>query len=295
MMLSMMGYSVNDMLIKTLSGSLPTSQIIAVRGVILTLFIVLVIWQQGLLPRLREALAPMVGVRALMELGATITFLTALMRLPMANTAAILQALPLTVTIGAALFFGERVGWRRWLAIAVGLCGVLIIIRPGLQGFQPLSLLVLLSVLFAAARDLTTRGLPATVPSLLVSGVSALLIACAGMLITTVSGAWTPMTLGECGVLTAAAMFLFVGYQFIVQSMRIGDIAYVVPFRYTSLLWAIMLGYLVFGDVPDTMTLIGSGIVVTMGLFMLYREVKLGKQTLPATPAVTHATPRKMG
>jgi drug/metabolite transporter (DMT)-like permease len=273
MMLAMMGYSVNDMLIKTLSGSLPTIEIIGIRGVILSVFIALVIWQRGLLPRLGEALTLLVGLRTLMELCATLTFLTALMQLPLASTAAILQALPLAVTLGAALVFGERVGWRRWLAITVGLMGVLIIIRPGMQGFQPLSLLVVLAVMFAAARDLFTRGLPNSVPSLLVSAVSAWLIALAGVVTTTVTANWSPVSLHQWSVLTAAAFFLFIGYQCIVLTMRTGDVAYVVPFRYTSLLWAIMLGYFVFGDVPDTLTLIGAAIVISTGLFTLYREI----------------------
>lgn len=274
MMLAMMGYSINDMLIKTLSGSLPTIEIIGIRGVILSVFVALVIWQRGLLPRLGEALTPLVGLRTLMELCATLTFLTALMQLPLASTAAILQALPLAVTLGAALVFGERVGWRRWLAITIGLMGVLIIIRPGMQGFQPISLLVVLAVIFAAARDLFTRGLPTSVPSLLVSAVGAWLIALAGVVITTATGNWSPVSLHQWSVLTAAAFFLFIGYQCIVLTMRTGDVAYVVPFRYTSLLWAIVLGYLVFGDVPDTWTLIGAAIVISTGLFTLYREMR---------------------
>ena len=274
MMLAMMGYSINDMLIKTLSGSLPTIEIIGLRGVILSVFIALVIWQRGLLPRFGEALTLLVGLRTLMELCATLTFITALMQLPLASTAAILQALPLAVTLGAALVFGERVGWRRWLAITVGLMGVLIIIRPGLQGFQPLSLLVVLTVMFAAARDLFTRGLPTSVPSLLVSAVGVWLIALAGVVITTATGNWSPVSLQQLSILTAAAFFLFIGYQCMVLTMRMGDVAYVVPFRYTSLLWAIVLGYFVFGDVPDTLTLIGAAIVISTGLFTLYREIQ---------------------
>ena len=288
MMLAMMGYTVNDMLVKTLADDLRTPQIIALRGAILSVLIGLLIWRHGLLSRLGEALSPLVIARTLLELGATLTYLAALMRLPLADASAILQALPLAVALGAALFFGERIGWRRWLAIAVGFAGVMLIIRPGLQSFEPLSLLVLLSVVFAAGRDLCTRALPPSVPSLLVSGVSAVLISLSGALIATVGAGWRPVGPAEWGVLFAAALFLLVGYQCIVLAMRVGDIAYVVPFRYTSLLWAILLGLIVFGHVPDALTLLGSAVVVATGLFTVYREVRLGRRATTAPPVVSN-------
>lgn len=291
MMLSMMGYTVNDMLVKTIGQSLGTTQIIGLRGAILCLLISLLLWQRGLIPRLSEAWSGRVVLRALMELGATLTFLTALVQLPMASTSAILQALPLAVTLGAALFLKEKVGWRRWVAIAIGFIGVLIIIRPGLDSFEPLSLLVLVSVLFAAARDLVTRGLPPQLPSLMVSGVSALLIGLAGLILTTLDQAWQPVTPSHWGLLLAAAAFLFVGYQFIVLAMRSGEIGHVLPFRYTSLLWAIALGYIVFGDTPDALTLLGSSIVVATGLFTVYREVRLGRRTTGANLAISNLPP----
>lgn len=291
MMLSMMGYTVNDMLVKTLGTSINTTQIIGLRGTILCVFIGILLWQRGLLPRLSEAWSGRVVLRAFMELGATLTFLTALVQLPMASTSAILQALPLVVTLGAAVFFKEKVGWRRWMAIAIGFIGVLIIIRPGLDSFEPLSVLVLLAVLFAAGRDLVTRGLPPQLPSLMVSGVSALLIGLAGLTLTTMDQSWQPVSLRQWGLLFAAALFLFLGYQFIVLAMRSGDIGHVVPFRYTSLLWAIALGYIVFGDTPDAPTLIGSSIVVATGLFTVYREIRLGRRTTGANIAVSNLPP----
>jgi len=278
MMLSMLGFVVNDLLVKTLGGSLPTAQVMWIRGCFLSAYILLIIWQRGLLPRWREAVTVKMSIRGLCEGGATLTFLTALMQLPFANISAILQALPLAVTVGAALFLKEPVGWRRWLAILVGLIGVLIIIRPGMGEFQFASVLVLVSVVFAAGRDLVTRRLPERVPSLLVSGFSAIFIACLGMAITLTTGDWKPMSAGHIVTLACAAFFLFFGYQFIVLSMRTGEIAYVVPYRYTALLWAILFGYLVFDEIPDAYTLIGSAIVVSMGLFTLYRELIVARR-----------------
>ncbi len=278
MMLSMAGYTINDALIKSLDGALPNAQIMAIRGAVLCLLISAVLWQHGLMSRLGELFKPLVGFRAVMELCATVLYLTALVQLPFANISAILQSLPLAVAIGAALLFNEPIGWRRWLAIATGFVGVLIIIRPGMQGFHSASLLVLGCVVLAAGRDLATRALPPEVPSLLVSMATALLVTLAGVTMLVIQHSWVAMSLWQFVVLVLAALFLFVGYQCIVLSMRTGDVAFVVPFRYTSLLWAIGLGYLIFGEVPDSYTLVGSGIVIAMGLFTLYREVLLSRR-----------------
>lgn len=272
-MLSMMGFVVNDMFVKSLGGALGIGQIMAVRGAILTTLLFFLLWQQGLLSRIMELQNRYVGVRSVMEVCATLTFLYSLQLLPFATVSAILQALPLAVALGAAIFLNEAIGWRRWIAIAIGFCGVLVIIRPGLSGFSNASLVILLSVGFAAARDLCTRKLPTTLPSLLVSAATALVITLAGTVIATTQGSWKPVAIDQFAVLMMAAFFLFFGYQFIVMAMRSGEVAYVVPFRYTSLLWAIALGYLVFAEVPDALTIIGSLIVIATGLFTLYREV----------------------
>jgi len=280
MVLSMAGFTINDTFIKSLDNALPVSEVMAIRGLILTVLIFVLLVYNGFLSRIKEVLTPLIGLRASLELFATLAFLTALPLLPFASLSAILQALPLVVTLGAALVFGEKVGWRRWLAIAIGFIGVLVIIRPGSSVFQIASVFMLISVLFAAGRDLATRALPETTPSLLVSGATATLVTLFGGALTTVQGNWQPVTTEQGITLAFAAGFLFFGYQFVIMAMRIGEVAYVVPFRYTSLLWAIGLGYLIFDEIPDIYTLIGSAVVVSMGLFTLYREVKVSRSKL---------------
>jgi len=273
MVLAMAGFTINDALVKSLGSALPITQVMALRGLSLSMLIVALIWQQGLLSRSREIFTPLVGFRASMELASTLLFLLALASLPLANISAILQALPLAVTVGATLVFAEPVGWRRWLAITIGFLGVLIIIRPGVDGFEMASLLVVVSVFFAAARDLASRALPAELPSLLVSAATAFLITLFGFSVLLLKGSWVQPDVHQIKVLMLASVFLFFGYQFIVLAMRIGEVSYVVPYRYTSLLWSIVLGYLFYAEVPDSFTLIGSAIVVSMGLFTLYREL----------------------
>jgi len=277
MVLAMFGFTVNDLFVKVLGQTLPVFQIIAIRGLFICLF--LVVWRIAENARTGQSLAPLprqywpiVSVRALMEVLATIAFLIALVRIPFADLSAVMQSLPLAVTFGAAVFLGESVGWRRWAAILAGFIGVLIIIRPGFDGFQPATLLVVASVIFAAIRDLITRTLPKAVNSYWVTVATAIMVALFGLSATTVLNQWVPLSAWQVFLIFLASSFLIVGYQCIIQAMRVGEVAVVTPYRYTSLLWAIVFGYLVFAEIPDSLTVLGSVIVVGTGLFAWYRE-----------------------
>ena len=287
MAVSMAGFTCNDALVKLASAHMNPGQVMLVRGIFATALVTLLAWHQGALKTPRLVLHPMIGVRAFGELGATIFFLISLQHLPIANVSAILQALPLAVTMGAALFLGEGVGWRRWVAIAVGFTGVMIVVRPGFEGFNVFALLALISVTFCAVRDLATRRLPPEVPTLLVSTVTAAAITLCGAVSLVPFGGWTPMEPEYVGLLGLTAVLVLIGYQFIIKAMRTGDISFIAPFRYTALLWAIMLGYLIFGDVPDTAMIVGAVIIVGSGLYTLYREQIAGK----STPAAQSTSP----
>jgi drug/metabolite transporter (DMT)-like permease len=206
------------------------------------------------------------------EIGGTLTFLSAIAHMPLANAAAIFQALPLVITLGAALVFGEPVGWRRWAAIAAGFVGVLVIVRPGMAGFSEFSLLALSSVAFCTVRDLATRKIPTEIPSLFIALLTTLTVTSAGAVIMYPLGGWTPPSARTIGLLAVAAVLLLIGYQCIISALRTGDISAVAPFRYTALLWAMLLGYLAFGDKPDRYMLIGAAIIVLSGLYAFYRE-----------------------
>ena len=288
MVVSMAGFTANDAITKTMTGAMNAGQVMLVRGFFATALIALLAWHQGALRKPAHVLDRTLAVRTFCEVAATVSFLFALAHLPLANVSAVLQALPLAVTMGAALVFGETVGWRRWLAIAAGFAGVTIIVRPGFEGFSAYSLLALLCVVFCAIRDLATRKIPTDIPTLLVSTMTASAVAASGALLIVPLGGWTPMTGGEVGALACAAMLLLVGYQFIILAMRSGDISFIAPFRYTALLWAILLGYLVFGDVPDKAMIAGAAIVVGSGLYALYRERVVGR-TRPAAESTAPA------
>lgn len=287
MAIAMASFTVNDTMTKWLSAEMNMGQVMVMRGVFASLLIGAIAWHRGELANPRLALHPLVLLRSAAELGATVAFLLALAHLPIANVAAVLQALPLAVTMGAALFFGEPVGWRRWLSIAVGFFGVLVIIRPGFDGFSVYSLYVLGSVACCVVRDLATRRLPAQIPGMLVSTVTAVLVTFCGLFMVQPMGGWQPLDLQNTLVLLGAAVLLVIGYVHIIKAMRTGDISFIAPFRYTSLLWALVLGYVVFEDIPDVAMLVGAAIIVGSGLYMLVRE----RRVAAGLPAARSTSP----
>ncbi|MCA0013393.1 DMT family transporter [Mesorhizobium sp. B292B1B] len=282
MVVAMAGFTLNDAITKYSSQSMNMAQVMLIRGAFASLFVGLLAWQRGALVRPRSMLQPLVALRVLAEAGATVTFLVALAHLPIASVSAVLQALPLAVTMGAALVFGEAVGWRRWLAIAVGFAGVLVVVRPGFDGFSMFSLVALASVACCAVRDLATKRIPQAIPTLLVSTATALAMTVVGALLLSPMGGWTPMTGKATALLALAAVLVLIGYQFIIMAMRSGEISFIAPFRYTALLWSIVLGLLVFGDVPDMTMIIGASTIVGSGLYALYRERVVGRRRIVA-------------
>ena len=276
MLVSMMGFSSNDAMMKSLAGDLSLFQAIFLRGLIATVLIGGVAWWRGQLgyrPAGRDV--RLIVLRTLGEIVGTFCFLTALFNMPIANASAILQSVPLAVTLGAALFFGEAIGWRRYLAIGIGFLGVIIIVRPGSDGFTAYALWAVLTVVFIVVRDLSSRRMSPGTPAVAVIFLTSLaLTAAAGL--AALTGEWRPVGVAHLGVLFVAAACLVVAYVFAFSAMRLGDIGFVQPFRYSLLIWAIVLGILLFGEWPDFWMLFGSAIVVATGLFTFYRERRLG-------------------
>ncbi len=278
MMASMAAFVLNDTIVVMVSDSLSIFQVMFLRGLFATTLLGVIAWRSKVIfPVLNKADWQVMVCRLFGELGATLCFLTALFNMPIANATAILQALPLAVTLAAAVFMGEAVGWRRYMAILVGFAGVIIIVRPGSEGFNAYSMWALAAVGFIVLRDLSTRRLAGHVPSIFVALLASVTITAAGVVLSPTL-AWKPVGISELKWLGGAAMFLIFGYLFSVMTMRVGEISFISPFRYTILIWAIILGFVVFGDIPDSWTLLGSTIVVLTGSYTFYRERKIHKQ-----------------
>jgi S-adenosylmethionine uptake transporter len=279
MMASMAAFTLNDALMKTLSGTAPLYQLIFLRGVLTSCFVAVLAWRMGALrARIPARDRWLVVMRMAAECGATFFFLTALFNMPLANVTAILQALPLTIALAAAVVLKEPLGWRRMTAILVGFVGVMLIIRPGPEGFNTYALYGLGAVACVTCRDLVTRRLSPETPSMLVTLCTSVVIAVVFGL-ASLGGDWAALAPRDGLVIAGASVMILGGYLFSIMVMRVGEISFIAPFRYTSLLWALGLGWAVFGDWPDLITLLGAGIVVASGVFTLYREALLARRT----------------
>jgi S-adenosylmethionine uptake transporter len=279
MMASMASFTINDTFMKALAGEIPLYQVLFVRGIFTTIAVAGVAWWMGVLfARVSRRDAGSIALRMVGEIGAAYFFLTALFNMPIANVTAILQALPLTITLAAALLFGDPIGWRRMSAILIGFVGVMLIVRPGADDFTIYSVYVLAAVGFVTLRDLATRRLSKETPSMLVTVITSLsIMVFFGVASLTID--WAPMGARAYGLTIGAAVMIIGGYLFSIMVMRVGEISFIAPFRYTGLIWALVLGWLVFDEWPEPITLLGAAIVVGSGLFMLYREAQLGRQT----------------
>lgn len=275
MMGAMGAYTVNDAFMKVVAADVPLFQAIMLRGIGAVVCLILLC---RLLGQLRFDLPwrdwGLIALRSASEMAGTYFFITALLNMPIANISAIMQVLPLSVALAAALFLREPLGWRRLTAIFVGFVGVLLIIQPGGAAFNSFSIYALITVACITLRDLTVRRMSSDVPPLLVALAAAIWVALLGI-IGALATTWTPMTVVAGLQLGGATLFLIFGYIFSVMAMQRGEISFIAPFRYTSLLVALILGVLIFREWPDALTLIGAGIVVATGLFTLYREAQL--------------------
>src|SRR6056297_3953420 len=173
MMASMASFTINDTFMKALAGEIPLFQGLFLRGIFTTIAVAVVAWWIGVLfARVSRRDTGSIALRMVGEIGAAYFFLTALFNMPIANVTAILQAIPLTITLAAAVVFGDAIGWRRLLAILTGFGGVLLIVRPGAEDFTIYSFYVLAAVGFVTLRDLITRRLSREVPSMLVTFIT---------------------------------------------------------------------------------------------------------------------------
>lgn len=279
MVVSMALFAIEDAFVKRSSVYLPVGQILIMLGAGGFMILSLIAMRQGQRVLIRAALMGPVLVRNVAELVGTAGFVTALALIPLSTTAVILQAAPLLVTIGAALFLGEQVGWRRWSAIAVGLTGVLIILRPGMEGFQLEALWAVLGVVGLAIRDVATRRVPPELTTIQLSAWAFAAVIFAG-LFTLGFGPPVAMPSSRTAIELCAALFFgLLAYSLLTVSIRSGDLAVVAPFRYSRAVFALGIGALVFNETPDTPMLIGAALIVGSGLYTLMREARVRRAT----------------
>ncbi|MBL8343022.1 MAG: DMT family transporter [Rubrivivax sp.] len=268
MVAGMACFIVNDTLVKVASSSLPAGQLIFVRGLMATV-LVLAVMRLTRVPLVPRQLATgWVPVRATLDAMATLCYLVSLFHLPLANATAINMATPLVITALSVWWLRERVGPQRWLAIAAGFAGVLLVIQPRGEGFNAFAWLCLLATVLHALRDLATLRIRGEVPSLTVTLATAVAVTLWSLALSLGQG-WVPMRAPQLALLAAAAVFLAGGYQLVIAATRAGELSVVAPFRYSGLVMAVMLGYVVWGDVPNGLAWAGIALVLATGLTLM--------------------------
>ena len=265
------GFIVNDTFVKLASEGMSIPQVIVLRSAIALPLVGWFCWRQRLVRNLFKTGDRFLWLRTLGEVGATATYLSALARLEIANATAIAQLVPLAVTGGAALVLGERVGVRRWSAIVIGFVAVVVIIRPGLSGFNAWSLMALVSVGFVVLRDISSRAMPTDIHPLTVTLVTITMLIPLGFFMLPFEP-WRPITLLPLAYCAGSSVTLAAAYVLVVHAVRHGEIGYVAPFRYVLLVWALVIQVAVFAVSPDALTLVGSAVLVATGLYTVYRE-----------------------
>ncbi len=277
MLASMAFFVANDTCVKLIGEKLPLGELILLRNTAATLYILAFAAAFGGITLPVNSPKRLLGWRMVMEILSTLFFLSALIAMRIADATAIAQFTPLAMTAAAAVFLKEPVGWRRWLAALVGLIGVLLIARPGTTAFSPAAILLLISVGLVVARDLLTRQISNSVPTLTLTLMSAAAVAPSGFLLLPFE-TWVWPGGQEISLLLASGLFLTIAYALIIVAMRAGDVAVISPFRYAVILFALVSGWLVWGEIPDALQVLGIVIVTVAGLYTFYRERLLRRQ-----------------
>lgn len=265
-------FIVSDTFAKLASASVPIGELIAVRGLFSTAFMMMPVLMHGTLPLFRSKFSRAWAVRIAGEIGAALTFIPALANMPIANVVSITQTVPLALTAAGAIVFGEVVGWRRWAATVIGFAGVLLIVRPGSAAFSWWSVAALGCVVAVVVRDIATRRMMPGVPATLLTASTAFGVMLSGCCLSLFGSAWIwpgPLT-GFC--LAASGLAVAGGYYFSIQAIRFAALSTVAPFRYTIIPMSLVVGYVVWGDRPDALSLFGIAVIVSAGVYTFWRE-----------------------
>jgi drug/metabolite transporter (DMT)-like permease len=278
----------NDTFVKLAAAELPAGQIMALRGAFVVAIMLAAVFVAGYGRDLRRLREPAVLMRSALEAAVAFVFITALARMGLAELTAIFLTAPLIMTAASAIVLKEEVGWRRWAAVVVGFFGMVLIVRPSPAGIDWYAVLGVLSAAGAVARDLITRKVDPSTPSLVVSLATGASVAIAGLPLS-LAAPWTAPATITWLYLIGAAAFVAVGNYTIIVAFRVGEVSAISPFRYTVMLWALIASVVVWGELPDAMAMIGITIIVASGLYVIHRERIRTRELRARTAGITKA------
>ncbi len=266
--------TLNDVTVKWLSADYPIGEIMSLRGLFVFLPIALIAGYGGGLRALEIHNLGAQGARAALTMLSTVFYLTALAVMPIADTIAITFAGPLFLTMLATPLLGEPVGWRRWTAVVVGFVGVVVMVRPGTGTLQAVALLPVGAALMGALRDIITRRITSNIAT----AESSVAILCFTTLVVILGGlltlpfGWRLPSMVDLGLLALSGFLIGAAHYLLIEAFRFAEVGLIAPFKYISIVWAVLFGFLVWGDIPDRWIVIGAGLVIGSGLYIFHRE-----------------------
>jgi drug/metabolite transporter (DMT)-like permease len=269
----------SDSVIKLAGEMMPATEIMAVRGVMAVALMGAVAVATVDVGRWHLIAQPRVVMRAVLEAAVAVLFLVSLPHLPLADITAIQQVTPIVLTVLSALVLKESVGWRRWLAVAAGFLGVVLVIQPTGEGINVFALSALACAALVAVRDLVTRKLDPAIPTALVTFTTTASVCVAGFVGAPLEQ-WTAPTAEGFAYLAASAVLVSLANIFIIRAFRGTEVSVVAPFRYAGVIWAIALGFLIWGHVPNALAVAGMAILVASGLYIMHREAVRRRQAV---------------
>ena len=269
-----------DAFVKLASASQSAGQIILVSSVLTLGVYLAMMWRERTPFFTRQALSTPLLIRTAGEVSGSVGIVFALGLAPLSTVMALGQAQPLAVVAGAALFLGEDVGWRRWAAVGLGMIGVLVILRPGLGAFDPNLLWVLIYIFGLAARDLASRRLPPDTTTAFAVAWSLVPMIAVAVVIMEYQGGWQPVSTSVWLIYIGMVVAVSVALWTMTTAMRVGEVSAVAPFRYSRIVFALIIAFVIFDEVPDGLTWLGAGLIVGSGIYTFWRERRIQKKRL---------------
>jgi len=269
MVAAMALFVVSDTLTKMASRHLPTSEILALRNMFSAMLAAGWIMVSGSLSDFKLVFkSRLPAVRGIVDGFASVTYIIGLSLLPIADCSAILLASPLMIAALSGPVLGEKVGWQRWMAVSVGFCGMLLVMKPGSSAFSLPGLLVVFCTMLVAVRDVLTRRVDPLIPTRVILFVTLSMGSACGFLLAPFE-TWKMPEFSEILGLPIASLFSIGGHYLLILAFRSGNVSMVSPFRYSLILFAMLSGFLIWGDLPDFVALMGIGLIIATGLYML--------------------------
>jgi drug/metabolite transporter (DMT)-like permease len=272
-------YLLGDTAVKLSAEAVSVPQIIVIRGALTALLVTLAAATAGVLRYWRGMLTRPVLVRGVFDAATTLMFTNALANMRIADATAVINAAPVAGTLLAIVILRERVDALRWAAIILGFVGVVLVLRPQASGFNLYGLLALGAMVTVAGREVVTRRVAAEVPSLIVTLWSTLTVTGVGVAASLTTGAWAPVAYPDLGLIFVSALFLFGAYHTSVISLRLGEVSLVGPFRYLIIVWGLLMGFVVWGDVPGAAELSGMALIAAAGFAVFRRELARSRKS----------------